>query len=194
MPGQNTHCQDNTLNARTKHLMPGQNKTYCPDESGYYGKTIWQYRWPIQMVSLVISTYPSKCRLALQKTLRLLVLVYAFRCHLELHMLHLTLVVNISIVWVHFYQPQSWTWELLLESSISTKPSFVCCCKIKLSSSGNFPVYSSGQWLFWSYFLWLCNSINISIQHLQDGRKKPGKFVALVEVNKAKLLPTLESY
>ena len=26
--------------------MPGQNKTYCQDESGNYGKTIWQYRWP----------------------------------------------------------------------------------------------------------------------------------------------------
>ena len=27
--------------------MPGQNKTYCQDGSGNYGKTIWQYRWPI---------------------------------------------------------------------------------------------------------------------------------------------------
>ena len=26
--------------------MPGQNKTYCQDESGNCGKTIWQYRWP----------------------------------------------------------------------------------------------------------------------------------------------------
>ena len=31
---------------KKKHLMPGQNKTYCQDESGNYGKTIWQYRWP----------------------------------------------------------------------------------------------------------------------------------------------------
>ena len=27
--------------------MPGQNKSYCQDESGNYGKTIWQYRWPL---------------------------------------------------------------------------------------------------------------------------------------------------
>ena len=30
--------------------MPGQNKTYCQDESGNYGKTIWQYRWPSDSV------------------------------------------------------------------------------------------------------------------------------------------------
>ena len=41
--------------------MPVQNKTYCQDESGNYGKTIWQYRWPtdsklrVQILTLLSS-------------------------------------------------------------------------------------------------------------------------------------------
>ena len=41
--------------------MPGQNKAYCQDESGNYGKTIWQYRWPIlPTMEIVIEPYLGK--------------------------------------------------------------------------------------------------------------------------------------
>ena len=38
--------------------MPEQNKTYCQDESGNYGKTIWQQRQPLlhQLVGRILTT------------------------------------------------------------------------------------------------------------------------------------------
>ena len=43
--------------------MPGQNKTYYQDESGNYGKTIWQYRWPRCVYIIILDeNYDRPCR------------------------------------------------------------------------------------------------------------------------------------